>query len=288
MKGLFFISLFFLCLQVHAEYQVRFGDQVHVTMKEDEDVKFEGEVSTAGYVTLPYYGPAKIAGMTEKNAGLYLKQELEKGLYQKATVSVVVVKRAIGYVYIYGAVGGGGEDSGPGKVEVPADKGVIHVLQAIAEIGGLSKWADPKLAYALIYNKKNKEHVRRNVQLEDAYENVGGAANIVLKPDDIIVIPSLGGKVAPGAVQVMVAGKVENPGVVFFEPGEPPSLVRAILKAGNFNKFADKSKVRLLRLINGKTISQKIDVQMLLKEGQLNKDITLQSGDLIVIDDTWY
>ena len=62
----------------------------------------------------------------------------------------------------------------------------------------------------------------------------------------MIVMPSLAdGAVTPGSIEVIVEGKVEAPGTILFEPGERPTLVRAIIKAGNFNKFADKSDVRL-------------------------------------------
>ncbi len=270
-------------------YQIRFGDLVNVTMTEDERVKFNGEVSTAGFVTLPYFGPTRIAGMTEVQAESQLKKQLETGLYQIATVSVIVLKRAVGYVYVYGSVSGTGESTSSGKVEVPADKGTITVLQAIAEVGGLSMWADPKLAKVLLYNKITKKYNKKILNLDAAYQNIGGKDNLTLSPDDIVVIPSVAnGKVSPGAIQVMVAGKVKSPGVVLFKPGEPPSLVRAILKAGNFNKFANKSKVRLMRMEGGVTTSQKIDVEELLKEGKLTNDIQLKSGDLIVIDETWY
>jgi polysaccharide biosynthesis/export protein len=290
MSKIFFVVLFLLlCSSLQAAAEIRYGDLVHITMKEDELVKFTGEVSTAGFVTLPYYGPANIAGLTEKEAEVYLNAELQKELYQKASVSVVVVKRAIGYVYVYGAVGNGSAESGPGRVEVPPEKGTIRALQAIAQVGGLSKWASPSLAHVLIYNNKTLNYSKRPILIEKAYESIGSGLDLILKPEDIIVIPSLAeGSVAPGSIQVMVAGKVEKPGVVFFEPGEPPSLVRAILKAGNFNKFADKRKVRLIRLENGKSISKKVDIAELLEDGRLSNDIKLISGDLIVIDESWY
>lgn len=276
-----------MTLHLHAGYLIRYGDTVHVTMKEDKEVKFSGEVSTTGFVTLPYYGPIQVSGLTEESACVKIKIDLERTLYQKATVSLVVVKRAVGYVYVYGAVGNDVNDDGPGKVEIPADKGEIRALQALAEVGGLSKWAAPNLAYILTV--ENGSFKKQKLALEEAYKNIGGNQDLILKPDDIIVVPSLSdGKVAPGSVQVMVAGKVEKPGVVFFEPGEPPSLIRAILKAGNFNKFADKSKVRLVRFQNGQSKIHNVDVEKLLRQGELIRDLKLVSGDLIVIDESWY
>lgn len=294
---LFYLVTFILANFLSAQNntnEIRVGDLVHVSMKEDLDVKYEGEVSAAGYITLPYYGPAKIVGLQQSEAQVMLKKELEKALYQKATVSVVVVKRAIGYVYVYGAVGGNSginplKANGPGKVEIPSEKGTISTLQAIAEVGGLSKWADPKSAYLLIRNTKDNTYSRIETSLEEAYQNISGSKNIILKADDIVVVPSLAsGKVSPGSVQVMVTGKVEKPGVVLFEPGEQATVIRAILKAGNFNKFADKTQVRLISKTGGSTEMKKINVEALLKDGKLTNDLILKSGDLIVIDENWF
>ena len=260
---------------------IGFGDQVHITMKEDEEVTFEGEVSTNGFVTLPFLGAAHIYGITEKEAELKLKKELEDELYQKATISVVVVKKAIGYVYIYGAV----EEAG--RVEIPPE-GKIASLQAISETKGLSKWGNPDAAYVLKKDARTELFTKHKLDLEKAYNDLGSKHNIILTKDDIIVIPSLAdGAVAPGSIQVMVAGKVEEPGVVLFEPGETPSLVRAILKAGNFNKFADKRKVRIVRKTPTKTEIIKVNVAQLLDQGQIERDIKLISGDLIIIDESW-
>ncbi len=288
---LLLLCIFSLALFVNAE-EIRVGDLVHVSMTEDLDVKYEGEVSSQGFIVLPYYGPAKIAGMKQADAEKFLKGELQKELYQKASVSVVIVKRAIGFVYVYGAVGGLSAvqvKEGPGKVEIPPDKGTITTLQAIAEVGGISKWADPATAYVLLKDIKSGTYQRKNINLETAYQNISGSENIILKADDIIVVPSLAsGKVSPGSIQVMVAGKVEKPGVVLFEPGEQATVIRAILKAGNFNKFADKRKVRLIRKVGGVSEMISIDVEALLKDGKLTNDLSLSSDDLIVVDDSWF
>ena len=287
MKQVLFI-LYLFCLGLSAqdspvdqEDLIGFGDQVHITMKEDEEVFFEGEVSTNGFVTLPFLGATHIYGRTEREAEIKLKADLEKELYQKATMSVVVVKKAIGYVYLYGAV----EEAG--RVEIPPE-GKIASLQAIAEGKGLSKWGNPNAAYVLKKDARTELYTKHNLNLEKAYNDLSSADNIILTKDDILVIPSLAdGAVAPGSIQVMVAGKVEKPGVVLFEPGETPSLVRAILKAGNFNKFADKRKVRIVRKTPTKTEIIKVNVAQLLDEGEIERDIKLLSGDLIIIDESW-
>ena len=275
------ISFISLYAQENSVQLISYGDLVHVSMKEDPDVTYTGEVSTNGFITLPYLGAIKISGLNEQHAENSLKQALEKDLYQKATVNVVVVKKAIGYIYIYGAV------STPGKVQVPLE-GEISIAQAISEVGGFSKWADPKKAYIIHKNPPTKESKTQAIDFETVYNNLASKANLKLRNNDIIVIPSLAdGAVTPGSIEVIVEGKVEDPGTVLFEPGERPTLVRAIIKAGNFNKFADKSDVRLVRRENGKTSIRKVDVKEMLERGQIHKDIKLQSGDLIIIDESW-
>jgi polysaccharide biosynthesis/export protein len=260
---------------------ISFGDIVHVSMKEDQEVIYTGEVSTNGFITLPYLGAIKISSFSEDEAESTIKSALEKDLYQKATVSVVVVRKAVGHIYIYGAV------TTPGKVKIPLE-GDISLAQAISEVGGFSKWADPKKAYIIKKSPKNKPLKHQFVDFEAVYNNLASKANLKLQKNDIIVIPSLAdGAVTPGSIEVIVEGKVEEPGTVLFEPGERPTLVRAIIKAGNFNKFADKSDVRLVRRSTGRTSIIKVDVKEMLEKGQIHKDIKLQSGDLIIIDESW-
>ena len=283
MNKLLFLFTFFTSFLIHAyaEQDISYGDLVHISMKEDQEVFYNGEVSTNGFVTLPYLGAIKISGHNERDAGKIIKAALEKDLYQKATITVVVIKKAIGYIYIYGAV------QTPGKVEVPLE-GEISLAQAISEVKGFSKWADPKKAYIIKKIVDKQELKQQFVDFDAVYNNLASEANIKLQKNDIIVIPSLAdGAVTPGSIEVIVEGKVEQPGVVLFEPGERPTLIRAIIKAGNFNKFADKSDVSLVRRENGKTKIIKVDVKEMLERGQIHKDLKLQSGDLIIIDESW-
>jgi len=282
----FLATLLFLTISTISADQksaqlIAFGDLVHVSMKEDQEVMYSGEVSTNGFITLPYLGAVKISGLDEKAAEKTIKLALEKDLYQKATMSVVVVKKAVGYIYIYGAVGM------PGKVEIPLE-GEISLAQSISEVGGFSKWADPKKAYIIKKSPANKELKHQFVDFESVYNNLASKANLKLQKNDMIVIPSLAdGAVTPGSIEVIVEGKVETPGTILFEPGERPTLIRAIIKAGNFNKFANKSDVRLVRRNAGRTSIIKVDVKEMLEKGQIHKDIKLQSGDLIIIDESW-
>jgi polysaccharide biosynthesis/export protein len=82
--------------------------------------------------------------------------------------------------------------------------------------------------------------------------------------------------------KVYVTGQVRNPGGYEIRAGENLTVSKAILDAGGFSDFSDKKHVRLIR----KTVQgQKTYVINVLNvwEGQLDKDLAVQPGDLVVV-----
>ena len=286
MKNREIFVLLLLCLSYFCsadEYRIRVGDKINVTMKEDEEVKLEEEVSSTGFVTLPYYGPIKVLNLTESETEDKIKRALEEEFYQKATISAYVVTKSKGYVYVYGAV------NNPGKSEIPITEGFLTIVQALTDKGGLSKWGNPDKIMLRIKDIKTEKVTQKTINLNDAFSDLENKINLKLKADDLIFVSYLSSdKYVLGSTEVMVSGKVTSPGVVLFEPGEPPSLFRAILKAGNFNKFADKSKVRIARMKNGEIEITKVDLEKLIDDGELKNDILLKSGDLVIVDESWW
>ena len=268
--------------QAKNQNPIRPGDLISIRMKEDEDVKFEGEVGPAGLVQIPYLGKFAIAGKSEAQAEQALAAALAKDLYVKATLAVTVIKRAPGHVYIYGAV------KQPGKVDL-SPSGEMTILQALAAVKGVSTWASPRDAYVLRRNVKLGKHERITVNIAQAFQNIPGPQNLKLLPDDVIVIPSATGSASVlsiEATEVIVTGQVKSPGLVLFAPGEQCSFVRAIFKAGNFTRFAKKSKVRMIRYQKGqKREVRVINAGRIIDKGHLEEDFALQSGDMIIVSE---
>jgi protein involved in polysaccharide export with SLBB domain len=86
--------------------------------------------------------------------------------------------------------------------------------------------------------------------------------------------------------KVYISGYVRVPGALDIPSDEIFTLSKAILRAGGFNEFAEKRKVRLMRkgdtnsLAGGGTT---IDVGAILEEGRIEKDVVLEPGDLIFV-----
>lgn len=80
--------------------------------------------------------------------------------------------------------------------------------------------------------------------------------------------------------QVLRQGKYELP------PDEDITISQAILRAGGFAQFGNPKKVRLVRQIPGgesKTIL--VNCDDIMRKGNLNKDIFLRSGDVVIVDE---
>ena len=265
---------------------IRAGDTINVTLKEDKDIRYEGEVSSEGLIDVKYLGRFPVVGRTPEQAEKALGKALEKDLYVKATVAVTVVKRAPAFVYIYGA----GKD--PGKVTLPQNQ-QMTILQALSEVNGITTWATPRESYILRVKAgdgKDKDKPERiAIDIFKAFKDVASKENHKLLPNDIIVVPSATGTdtvLSVENVEVIVTGQVEKPGLVTFAPGEQRSFIRAVFKAGNFTRFAKRDKVRFIRYVRGKKREVKVvNAERIIDKGFLEEDFELQAGDMIIVDE---
>ncbi len=259
------------------------GDLLRIMMNEDPDVKFEGEVSAGGTVLLPYLGEFPIANLSPQAAELKLAQELQKDLYQQATLSITLVKKAPGQVYVYGAV------KKPGVVNMP-EIGNFTVLQLLSEVGGLTSWASADEAFILRRQHPDAPATRLALNLADVFARAlpSSDADIRLRANDIVCIPGVSGGlfefISADKCEVIVVGEVKKPGMIEFAPGEERTLIRAIFKAGGFDKFAKDSNVRVISYGRNQTRDEQVvDAGSIIDNGYLDKDIKLQPGDMIIV-----
>ena len=82
-----------------------------------------------------------------------------------------------------------------------------------------------------------------------------------------------------------VAGLVEHPGT--FEMREDTTAMQAVLLAGGFKENARPSQIVVFRKINSDTAEVKlINLNNIKHTGQLEQDIVLQSGDMLLVPET--
>jgi polysaccharide biosynthesis/export protein len=83
--------------------------------------------------------------------------------------------------------------------------------------------------------------------------------------------------------KVYVSGQVRNSGGFEIAAGETLTVSRAILNAGGFSDFSDRRDVRLIRNTPKGREVRSVNVQEILEKGNLEQDLVVQAGDIIVV-----
>jgi len=86
--------------------------------------------------------------------------------------------------------------------------------------------------------------------------------------------------------RVYITGNVRSAGPMELPPDENLTVSRAILRAGGFDQFANKHRVRLVRKkpeTSTGTETTIVDVGDIIDHGHAEKDITLLPDDMIVV-----
>ncbi len=98
-------------------------------------------------------------------------------------------------------------------------------------------------------------------------------------PSVVVIMTNLGS--TQYLSRVRVTGAVENSISLNHQQGM--TLLDAILAAGGPNEFAKSADTRVFRRIDSETVLIPINLESLLKGGNLNENIILQPGDTITV-----
>lgn len=162
-----------------------------------------------------------------------------------------------------------GEVMRPGNMEYREE---MTLLEAITNAGGVKETADLAAA-TLIHNGKESK-----VNLEALLRRGDLSINIKLSAGDRLLIPELSNR-------VYVFGAVGRPGFYNFKPGD--RVVDALKEMGGPLREADLTKVNHIRVDSAKNTAkvETVNVEQLLKKGDLKGNIALEPGDFLYIPD---
>ncbi len=85
---------------------------------------------------------------------------------------------------------------------------------------------------------------------------------------------------------VHVFGQVGTPGP--FRLTHQDTLMEIISRAGGFTPIAKRSKVKIIRKINGRSTTVYVDTTRITDKGRLEEDVLLQSGDVIIVPERFF
>lgn len=87
---------------------------------------------------------------------------------------------------------------------------------------------------------------------------------------------------------VYVLGQVKKPSSLKIPPEKNLTVLEAITSAGGFTEIANTSKVKVLRMENGKQKSIDVDISQITKQGKKSLDINLMSGDVVFVPQSMF
>ncbi len=161
------------------------GDRVTYRVLEDQDDPRSLTITDSGDLEVPYLGLVHAAGKTSLQLAKEIKESLEQKLYFQATVIVAVElvnkTRVTGKVYVTGQV------RNKGGYDIPAGE-TFTVSKAILTAGGFSDFSDKK--HVRLIRKAAEGERTFIVNVLDVWEKGKLTADLVVQPDDTIVVPA--------------------------------------------------------------------------------------------------
>jgi polysaccharide export outer membrane protein len=242
------------------EYRISREDSIAITCLNDSQYSVSATVLPDGTISYPKMGQIFVAGKTLKQLETVITKYLKKE-FVRPQVSVAVRERQVRQV----GVTGSGVKTGGKRIM----RDGWRVLDAIADAGGLvSDRTD--LFTAKLIRYETDETIP--VDLVAAYNNIDSEANLLLEPNDLLLIDAA----EESKSQVLVSGEVLKPGFVIIPRDR--TISKALESAGGPRPGALLSEAIIER--NGEKI--KVDLRELVGSGTEPEQL-LQPGDKLVI-----
>lgn len=243
-------------LPLDENYCIQPGDVLLVQVLGEEKLGGNLTVGPGGTIALPGIGSVAVAGKTLGEAQKLITQQYKKFLRYPHITVALDESASRRRVYITGAV------EKPGSHFLPWGATLLDALSA----AGCQEEAD--LAQITL-RRANGEIIACDVKSWAA-----PAANPLLHADDRIYVPKQ-------QAFVTVLGQVAKPGIYPLPAGRALTLVELLAQlAGGLTEQAAR---RALLFPAGAQQPEEIDLKRLLEQGEASLNLTLKSGDLILI-----
>ena len=161
-----------------AKYKLQPSDVLNITVHGQPDLTTKTRVSSDGSISFPLVGSVKAEGLTVQELEDSLKGALEKSYLVSAQVLVFIEEYHPRQVSVVGQV------NKPGKYDMPPERD-LTLLEAIAMAEGFTKDAYTKA----VKINRIENGAEKTVQVNANDIMAKGAKDVVLQPNDVIVVP---------------------------------------------------------------------------------------------------
>lgn len=239
-------------------YPLGSGDVLLVEIYGFSDINNEVTVDPQGYITLPILDKVFVSGLTIDQLQDKLKQEFNEYI-NDPQVNLQLKEYGSRYVNVIGEV------ANPSRIPL---KRALRLLDAVSMAGGFtSKSGDIELQRRDNVGVIQKKKILKDSLLGADLEN----DNLFLLDGDVVnVLP---------VSSIFLSGEVNSPQAISYEKNI--TLLQAISKAGGFTQWANKDNITILRKINEKTETIKIDAEK-IEKGKIEDFLLLPNDHIIV------
>ena len=157
-------------------YTIGAGDVLEISVYEEDDLSKVVRVSEDGYISFPLIGRVKILGLVVNEAEKQIEFLLEKDYLVDAQVTVFV--KEYGDIFVFGEV------NKPGSYKL---EGEMSVLEAITVAGGFTEFANPNSTKVIRVEDGEEKTIK--VRVDDITKKGDKSKDILLKPNDVIIVP---------------------------------------------------------------------------------------------------
>ena len=100
------------------------------------------------------------------------------------------------------------------------------------------------------------------------------------------VTVSLNNFTGPLSEQVRVIGEATNPSAISYT--QNMTLLDLMIAVGGLTEFANGNNAVLVRVVNGEQKSYALNIETLIKDGDIDKNIDMLPGDIVIIPEAWF
>lgn len=119
--------------------------------------------------------------------------------------------------------------------------------------------------------------------LADAQASIEGKlAKYLVSPQVSLFIEEYGNKT------IFVMGEVAKPGSYPIPTESRLTLLEAISTAGGFTQVAAQDRARVLRYVNGASVTYTINTKDITQQGQKDKDMVLEPNDIVYVPQSFF
>lgn len=254
------------------DYVVGPEDEISITVWDHPDLTRKIRINLEGNISFPLIGEVQVGGLTTIEIEKKIEKLLDKDFIINPQVSVIIDSFRSRKISIMGEV------KMPGSYALTRR---MNVVEALSLAGGLLSEADHEImilrpkksnqaAEVLLPEDVEDSEIIR-IQIRDVLQREGAqeekSRNVEVRNGDTIFVPK--------ARMFYVTGEVIKPGQYAYQRGM--SLLHAISTAGGFTEKARRSKVKVVREVDGKKV-----------ELNLNLDQPIEPGDTVVVPESFW